>query len=297
MMSFSLYKSIIDKIKREYGQCEDKPTIYLYNWGECFLHPQLDEFVRYGLENNFDIGLSTNLNIDVDLKKIVNAKPTWLRISFSGFYQPTYEKGHRKGNINIVKSNLYKLRYYMDSAGVDFPVQMLYHVYRDNMGDEFSSSFNLARELKFGFLIGWAYFMPLEKVMGYLSGKVLTNDEQQLLQRLLLPIETQVEIGKSIVLSDCPLRMIQTVINHDGTVQLCCAVYDPKYTISDSFLDNTQDELQVLKYAHPFCKGCMAQNLPAVMLAAPGEEWDRLSNIELGKLNIPYVLTAGKRLC
>lgn len=295
MMDFALFKEIVEKIKRESDQ--PNPTIELYNWGESFLHPQIEEFIRHCVDNNVTIHLSTNFNCDIDIKKIVSARPSALRISFSGFYQETYEKSHRKGDINIVKSNLYRFRYYMDRLNINIPTQMYYHVYRDNLGKDILMALNLAQELKLPFVPGWAYFMPLEKIMRYLNGKPLSDDEQQVVQRLLLSIETQVEIAKKVISSDCLLRQIQTVINHDGSVALCCAVYDPQNNISDTFLDKTKEELQALKYAHPLCKQCMAQSLPSLILANPVDEWDRLCNIELRALGFPHVIMANKRLC
>ena len=50
-------------------------------------------------------------------------------------------------------------------------------------------------------------------------------------------------------------------INHDGTVALCCGVYQPKNMLGANFLDLPHSELQGRKYTHEFCKTCYRHGL------------------------------------
>ena len=73
------------------------------------------------------------------------------------------------------------------------------------------------------------------------------------------------------------MRFNQTAINHDGSVALCCAVYDQDNMLGVSFLDEDFVALERRKYAHPFCGDCIRRNLhftrpeldPAAMTAGP----------------------------
>lgn len=296
MMDISLFKEIVNKIKRECGV--STPAIGFYNWGEPFLHPQLDEFVRFAVDNGIYVDLSTNLNCDADLKSIVNAKPSALRISMSGFTQEVYGKGHRKGNVAAVKSNLYRLRYHMDKAGVSFPVSIMYHIYRDNLGDELMKTLAMAMDLGFHFVPSWAWFMSVEKTVSYLDGNAMSDVDEKIHQRLLLSIDAQVDIAKRITLPDCPLRYGLTVINHDGSVALCCSTFDPVYTVSDSFLDTPREELLRLKYvgvSASLCAKCMVSSLP-VIGAQLQQEFDEAYNDELRKIGFPYWISAYKHI-
>ena len=62
------------------------------------------------------------------------AEPDIIKISLSGFYKEAYDKTHTGGDINLVKSNLYKLKYLIDRYKKDILVDINYHKYIDNSG-------------------------------------------------------------------------------------------------------------------------------------------------------------------
>ena len=57
------------------------------------------------------------------------------------------------------------------------------------------------------------------------------------------------------------MRFNQTVINHDGTVALCCTVYEPQNMLGVAFLDENFATLEARKYRHPFCRTCYSHGL------------------------------------
>ena len=65
-------------------------------------------------------------------------------------------------------------------------------------------------------------------------------------------------------------------INADGSVALCCAVFDNKYNIADNFLEISHADLQKLKYSHPLCEECMRHGV------YPGD--DHEANAELNAI-------------
>ena len=75
---------------------------------------------------------------------------------------------------------------------------------------------------------------------------------------------------------DCELRFNQTVINHDGSVALCCSVYDKPNMLGLDFLSTPHAELERAKYRHSFCGTCMSHGLhysvqdPARVTGPPG---------------------------
>ena len=321
-MKLDLFKKIIEKIKAD--NPGTNPSLLLYNWGEALIHPQIAEFLRAVAEAGCTAEISTNLNSKIDLRTIVEAQLgqiTGLRISLSGFTQNVYQKSHRGGNVALVKSNMYRLRHYMDMCDKNIPTHIYYHVYRDNAGYELTQMLHLSQELGFSFWPSWAYLMPQEKVLDYLNvnygtsiassrlphpaipvvlekqtgRNTLSPDDADLVARLVLPIEQMVEMARTVRLDDCHLRSSQTVINFDGSVPLCCTVYDPAFTIADSFLDSTQDELQRLKYSHPMCKTCMDNHFPQIAMYLPLAGWDEACNTVLKELGVPnYVSMFGR---
>lgn len=317
-MKLELFKEIIGKIKAE--NPDGKPNLWLYNWGEALIHPQITEFLMEVAEAGLTAEISTNLSGRVDLGKVVEAQQgqiSSLRISLSGFTQEVYQKGHKGGKVALVKSNMYLLRYYMDMYKKDIPIQVYYHVYRDNAGDELTRMAQLCQELGFVFWPSWAYFMPLEKVLDYLGVNYevpgsksmvkrllarvglknqagqsnLSGDDAEVISRLVLPIEKMMEIAKKVHIDDCQLRSSQTVINFDGSVSLCCGVYDPAFTIAKSFLDSPQAELRRLKYSNSMCATCMDNNFPQYAMYMPTEDWDEACNAALKEIGVPNYIS------
>lgn len=168
IMDKDLFVKVVDKIRAEVG---DSPTqLLFYNWGEPFLHPKLDELVKYAKQKDFYVMLSTNLNILTNIGKVIKQDPNFLRISISGSSQEAYGITHKKGNINLVKSNLYKLRYFMDKYKSKTDIQIYYHMYKSNLGQEFEEMIRLAQDLGFSLTLGIAVFQNIEKSIAYLKG-------------------------------------------------------------------------------------------------------------------------------
>ena len=72
---------------------------------------------------------------------------------------------------------------------------------------------------------------------------------------------------------DCELRANQTVINHDGTVALCCSVYEPENQLGLAFVDAPRALIEQRKYAHPTCASCQRLGLAyaPLLLVAPAD--------------------------
>ena len=66
------------------------------------------------MKKNFKSRISSNLNVDADFEQILKSEPFEFKISLSGFYQEQYGRTHYRGNINKVKSNMYKLKMIKD---------------------------------------------------------------------------------------------------------------------------------------------------------------------------------------
>ena len=77
-MELTLYKQILEKIKAD--NISDRIEIHLYTWGEPLLHPKVAEFVSLTKEMGFFCGLSSNHNLDKNLKEVIKAGPDFFRI-------------------------------------------------------------------------------------------------------------------------------------------------------------------------------------------------------------------------
>ena len=263
LMALSVYQSILDKIAAEHP--DEKVFVDLYNWGEPGLHKHLGEIIALTRKFGFGVGISSNLNVFPDLKAVVQARPTYLRISLSGFFNETYQRTHKAGDVNLVKANMHMLRYWLDKTGSDTIVQVGYHVYRSNFPDDFFRMRDLCEELDFIFAPTLAALMPVEKAVAAVDGKSLPAD-QELLDNLV------VSTGERVALlsqarpryQDCQYRQKRTTINYDGSVPLCCATFEQEQIIASSFLSISRAELTERKYQHDFCRICQERSLDMV---------------------------------
>lgn len=257
LMSLDTFHQIVEKIRRERKGAEIR--IDLYNWGEPCQHPQLPEFISVVKEAGYKCGLSCNLNRAKNVEGLIAAGPDFIRISLSGYTQAVYEQTHNGGNIASVIANLRKLREAIDRHGASTVVQVGYLLYRHNCGDDLDRMKQLCDELDFLFAPAPAMLMPLEKHLDASDGHVAPDDRTLVDKLLLSPLEMRAfAMPFRSRHTGCALRQGNLSINFDGSVPLCCAVYDKKYDIVPHYLDAPEQAIQSQRDTHPLCTMCTA---------------------------------------
>jgi len=274
-MTLDTFKSVFDKI------IKDSPSIShlsLYSWGEPLLHPYLSEIIDYVHKQNVAVALSSNLSINFDkrLDKIVKAGPDSLKVSISGYFPKAYNSTHQGGDINLVKSNLYYLRYLLDKYKVNTLVDINYHLYKDNSGENIIKIDQLAEELNFIVSKTYALVMPLERVISHLDGKP-DHQTQQLEENLLVTIDEGIEASSKVPLpkNTCPFRENQININADLSVPVCCTVWQrDENVVAPNFLDSSLEEINSNKKKVELCTKCMELRLPEYNMGFNKPGWE-----------------------
>lgn len=258
-MELEVFRGIVSKIMAE--RVAPHPKVWLFNWGEPLLHPDLPEMITLLRQNGLRSMLSTNLNIKKNLEQVIRAQPDEIKISLSGFTQELYSQTHTRGNVELVKTNMVLMRELLDRCNARIEVWVGLHLYRHNL-HESAAIEQLCQLLKFDYRPIPAFFQPLEKMMNLIEGRA-TQSETELLANLLEhPLAALASKQPSINPGlDCELRFNMTTINYDGSVALCCSVYDQENMLGVNFLDASHDEIQALKYRHPTCKKCYGYGL------------------------------------
>ena len=85
------------------------------------------------------------MNSKIDI--VAKCEPDYLKISLSGYYPEAYNNTHQGGDITLVKSNLYRLKYMLDKHNSNTLVDINYHLYKDNNGKNLKKMTELAEEL------------------------------------------------------------------------------------------------------------------------------------------------------
>ena len=275
-MTIETFKSVFDKIIR------DTPSvshISLYSWGEPFLHPYLDKIIDYVHEKNVAVALSSNLSIKFGdrIERIIKANPDYLKVSLSGFYPKAYNNTHTGGDINLVKKNLILIRDLLDKYNAKTLIDINYHLYKDNSGENIKKMEKLADDLGFVISKTYALVMPLERVISHLEGNP-DFQTKKLENNLLVTIDEGIKASSKFPLpkNTCPFRENQININADLTVPVCCVVWErDEKVVAQNFLKTNLNEINKNKKQVSLCNKCMHLNLPEYNMGFNKKDWDK----------------------
>jgi len=102
-LDFSNFKKLIDQIS------DFAIELYMQNWGESTLMPDLPEMIAYASSKNIWTHLSTNFSIPYKpgyLERLMRSGLSYIHIDVDGATQDTYEKYRKGGDVNLVLKNL-----------------------------------------------------------------------------------------------------------------------------------------------------------------------------------------------
>lgn len=275
-MTIETFKSVFDKIMT------DTPSIShisLYSWGEPFLHPYLDKIIDYVHEKNVAVALSSNLSIKFGdrIERIIKANPDYLKVSLSGFYPKAYNNTHTGGDINLVKKNLILIKSLLDKYNAKTLIDINYHLYKDNSGENIKQMEKFADDLGFVISKTYALVMPLERVISHLENNT-DFQTKQLENNLLVTIDEGIKASSKFSLpkNTCPFRENQININSDLTVPVCCVVWErDKNVVAENFLKTNLNEINLNKKQVKLCNKCMKLNLPEYNMGFNNKDWEK----------------------
>ena len=260
-VDLELFKKLVNKIQEDYP---DLIYLPLFVWGEPFLHPHLAECITYLKEKNIYSVLSSNLSVSKNLDEVLRINPDWLKVSLSGYYPDVYNTTHTGGNINLVKSNLYKIRYLIDKYKLATIVEVNYHRYLNNTGKDLEKIRELCEELDFILHDVNAFYMPMERRLDFYKNKHVEN----LSDLMPLFIDKEVVPAKDFNVERlnmrCSFQTNQILIDCNGQLQLCCVTFDDMNNFDVNYLDTSLPEIIKQKLAHKFCIQCKGHGLISV---------------------------------
>ena len=283
LMTFDTYRQVIDKIVAE----NDVVThVSLYSWGEPFLNPSLPEMVAYLHQHGIAAALSSNLSIKNEtlLHKAMQQNPEYLKVSLSGYYPEAYNDTHNGGDIYLVRSNLLRVKHYLEKYRLDTVVDVNYHLYNNNNRKNLQRMRELCDELGFSLSTTYALVMPLERVIEKLEGRP-SPSTQVLQEKLLVSVEEGIAAAAAVdqestsdSASTCPFLENQTVINWDLSVPVCCTTFNRGANIvAGNFLTASKEEIRASKLRAAICKTCVRYGLPAYNLGLNRSRWDAVA--------------------
>ena len=275
IMKLNDFKKVIKKMKDEVDMVTH---VSLYSWGEPLLHTELHLLINHLHEEGIAAAVSSHLSIPSDdkIQKLVKSAPEFLKISLSGFYPEAYNSTHTGGDINLVKSNMYRIKYYMERYKSKIYVDVNYHLYKNNIGKDLEMMKKLCDELGFGLSTTYPVVMPIERCIDHIEGRP-SKATQELSKLLLVNIDEGLEITKSYRNQPCRYLTNQLNINWDRSVPLCCVSFDRQKNssiISNDYLKESLKDLSKKKEKHSLCTKCMGHGIPPYQLGVNLKEWE-----------------------
>ena len=246
-----LFKSVMDEIGDYLFEMQ------MFNWGEPLLHKQTSELIRYAKTKKIRVSVSSNLSMklsDEYIQHLVRSGLDELIVSLDGATQEVYEKYRRGGDISVVRDNMLRIQKAKKTLRIDTPtVIWQFLVFRHNQHEIEIAQSNYkewgADQISF-----WGGFTSVSEY----DKRFCDKSAIPLLEKSDLPQynnflnENQFQKAKSKYDKDhpCPWLYEAFVLNPNGMVSPCCAVWDEKddfaeYSPSTRFLKAWNSKLFV----------------------------------------------------
>jgi radical SAM protein with 4Fe4S-binding SPASM domain len=201
MMSFELFKQIIDHVKKYLLE------VYLYGFGESLLHPDIFRMAQYLKKNKIQAIISTNaskIESYADAKKIIESGFTKIIIAMDGFSQETYEKYRINGSFEQTKNALIWLK-------------------------QANKKYNKIAKLVLQFIVMKHNEHEIESVIDFaekenIKLRLKSVGARKEYQEQYLPVSSSINRynwDKNKPRS-CPFMWQYVTINSDGTMDTCC---------------------------------------------------------------------------
>ena len=200
--------------------------LYMYNWGEPFLHRDTPEMIAYAKAKHMTITLSSNMSVpltDDYIERVVKSGLDTLVVSLDGTTAETYGRYRRKGEFELVRQNLRRFQDAKQRLGRATPeLQWQFLVFRHNE-HEIEEARKVYREWGADTLL----FAPPE----------LPRDEAEGFEAPTIPEFNRYREGHPIQVKErwvlkqtrpCTWLYGVFVMNPNGQVSPCCATADEK---------------------------------------------------------------------
>lgn len=267
MMSLDKFKFYLKKMPSLEG-------LFLYNWGESFLNPQLLEMIRHAKKNNLFVGIDSNLSLgftDEKIKAIINSGLDELRVSLDGATSVSYNAYRKGGNFDLVYGNLKKLRQAQKDLHSPTPQitwKFLINKYNEA---EIEEAKKMAAQLDVKIFFDKIGLGNDVIDVDIVPGRSLLERMEEWLprQKELQRNDYQGEKAKDI---NCPMLFSQIFLHSDGNVLPCCFAAS-----QSSFMGNlNNDSLEKIwtseKYMYArslFFPGLKVKKVPVICEKCP----------------------------
>jgi len=234
---------------------DSKSVLDLYDWGEIFLHPDLQNIIRVINDHGLRYTISTNASIIPQIDEALVKNLINIRFSMCGFSQQSYDRIHKfefdriRGNISTIVSRL-------RSLGYNQWIEICFHVYRFNT-DEIRECERFAKDLSITPVFFDAYLNDWWQFEAFIQETLPNEKRREILDDLFIDRKRLRNVRKR-------WRCLQwdfLVIDERGEVPVCCNLPNnhPSYslgTVDEGITKRLRNRPNL-----PVCKTCMESGM------------------------------------
>jgi len=229
-------------------------AVALYNWGEPLLNPDLPEMIGLCRQHGLDAAISSNLSFRRDFSEVIKARPTWFRVSVSG-YGANYEITHTGGRWDWFLENLHTLKHLKEEHHPEMEVEVFYHIYK-NRAEDYKRLRDLCGSLGFTMRLRHAALAPLDNVEAIISGRPVSPAAMKTGELQALGIGEAMEMARAQRHLPCPYTRCLW-ITWDLKVSQCMEWYQPDLRLVEGdFLSVPLADILAARRASEFCRAC-----------------------------------------
>ncbi|MDO8137419.1 MAG: radical SAM protein [Candidatus Brocadiales bacterium] len=227
LMPLETFKRVVDELGK------NLTLLRLYNWGEPLLNPELVSMIEYASSRGIVVKISTNLDLKIDtglIESLLRSGLHKIYVSCNSASRESYPIYHVGGDFDRVMENLRHLAEKCSLLDSPTKIVWLFHVFSHNE-HEIERAREMARALG----------VKLElKEMRTDMGKEIFETAQEAIERdgKWLPKDPRYNIfdmerKRPKKAFNCDFLWTESVINWDGSVLPCCAVYSERYAFGN----------------------------------------------------------------
>lgn len=173
LMSVDLFKKTFQRLKK-LNLIGSNTILCLYNWGEPFLNPELNEILEYCNDKKVLTHISTNASVYKKLSDKACKAITYLSISMPGLTQKAYDRIHGF-DLEKIKENISMLTDDIKKSNPNTYIELKQHLYQWNL-DDIEKLNDFAQKLNVKIFPYYAYVAHFDLLQAY---KEKTLDEKE----------------------------------------------------------------------------------------------------------------------